>query len=91
MSTLWQSLYIVKSLSFNHSVVRIQGDYFFRSFNLIIVITKERKDMRNIENIIIKDIVSYISIPATSFLFCKRDAEMTTTLFSFNPLKIGIE
>lgn len=85
MSTLWQSLYVVKSLSFNHSVVRVQGDYFFRSFNLIIVITKERKDMRNIENIIIKDIVSYISIPATSFLFCKRDADDYHPVFIQSP------
>ncbi|EMS72350.1 hypothetical protein CTER_1736 [Ruminiclostridium cellobioparum subsp. termitidis CT1112] len=41
--------------------------------------------MRNIENIIIKDIVSKVFIPATSLLFCKRDAEMTTTLYIQSP------
>lgn len=85
MSTLWQSLYIVKILVFNHSVVRIQGDYFFRSLSLIIVIIKERKDMRNIENIIIKDIVSKVFIPATSFLFCKRCRDDYHPIFIQSP------
>ncbi len=76
----------------NHSVVRIPGDYFFRSFSLIIEIIKESKDMRNTENPITNDIASKAFIPATSFLFCIRDAEMTYhPITSFNPLKICIE
>ena len=50
----------------NHSVVRIQGDYFFRSFSLIIDIIKESIDIRNIENIIIIDIDWNVLISATS-------------------------
>lgn len=47
--------------------------------------------MRNTENPIINDIASKAFIPATSFLFCIRDAEMTYHPITFNPLKIGIE
>ncbi len=48
--------------------------------------------MRNTENPITNDIASKAFIPATSFLFCIRDAEMTYhPITSFNPLKICIE